>query len=166
MENKEVKYDLDGYEAVTPALLELINQFPGLYENEKIYFSDLSEDGGIALMPLNGSIIETERKSVTGKVYQTCQYPFFIIYRVAAPSSARKQAIKEWLDTLGKWVEKQKISIGNEEYKLSEYPQLTENREFLSIKRQSPSYLYDKADNGIEDWAIYITARYSNEFKM
>lgn len=166
MANEEVKYDLDGYEAVTPALLELVNQFPGLYENEKILFSSLAEDGGIGLMPLNGSVIETEKRSITGKVYQTCQYPFFIIYRVASPSSARKQSIKEWLDTLGKWIEKQKITIDDMDYKLSLYPVLTDNREFLSIKRQSPSYLYDKSENGIEDWVIYITARYSNEFKI
>ena len=33
---KPVKYDVDGYEAVTDALVSLLNSFPGLEEDEKI----------------------------------------------------------------------------------------------------------------------------------
>ena len=35
-EQKQVKYDIDGYEAVTSALRELLNQFPGFSEGDEI----------------------------------------------------------------------------------------------------------------------------------
>ena len=40
-ENKTVKYDIDGYEAVTSALRELLNQYPALYASDEIAFSTL-----------------------------------------------------------------------------------------------------------------------------
>ena len=40
--------DIDGSEAVSAVLMKLLNQFPGLKENEKITFSTLTETSGIA----------------------------------------------------------------------------------------------------------------------
>ena len=40
-EQNTVKYDVDGYEAVTSALRELLNQYPGLERGEEITFSVL-----------------------------------------------------------------------------------------------------------------------------
>lgn len=165
MAEKEVKYDLDGYEAVTSALRELLNQYPGLQQTgDEITFSVLSEDGGKAMFPISGAIIESEKRFILGDIRQVCLYPFYVIYRAAGLSENRKASVKEWLDNLGRWLEGQKVNINGIVYKLDQYPELTGKRRFLSISRQTPAYLSAQNANQTEDWAIYISARYQNEF--
>lgn len=163
-EQKTVKYDIDGYEAVTAALRELINQYPALSEGDEISFSTLAEDSGKAMFPVSGAVIETERRSVTGKVTEVCLYPFYVIYRAAGLTENNKARIKEWLDSLGKWLEQKKVLINGTEYLLEEYPPLTDGRKFLSISRQTPAYLDTVNENQSENWAIYISARYQYEY--
>lgn len=165
MAEKQVKYDLDGYDAVTAALRELLNSYPGLQQTgDEITFSVLSEDGGKAMFPISGAIIETEKRFILGDVRQVCLYPFFVIYRAAGLSENRKASVKEWLDNLGRWLEGQIVRINNADYRLDQYPELSGNRRFLTITRQTPAYLSAQNENQSEDWAIYITARYQNDF--
>ena len=164
-EEKQVKYDIDGYEAVTSALRELLNQYPNLSEGDEIAFSTLGEDSGKAMFPISGAVVETEKRTVTGKVTKVCLYPFYVIYRASGLSENRKAKVKEWLDTLGKWLEQQKVLIDGTKYQLGEYPPLTDGRKFLSIERQTPSYLDTVNENQSENWAIYISARYQYEYR-
>lgn len=165
MAEKQVKFDVDGYEAVTAALRELLNQYPGLQQTgDEISFSTLGEDSGKTMYPISGAVIEQEQRFILGDVRQICQYPFHVVYRAAGLSENRKAAVKEWLDNLGRWLEGQKIRIDNAEYQMEGYPPLSDNRRFLSISRQTPAYLLAINDNNSEDWAIYISARYVNEF--
>lgn len=164
-EEKQVKYDIDGYEAVTSALRELLNQYPALPENDEIAFATLGEDSGKAMFPVSSSVIETQKISVTGKVTEVCLYPFYLIYRASGLNENRKARVKEWLDTLGKWLEQKTVLIDGEEYQLSEYPPLTDGRKFLSIERQTSSYLDTVNENQSENWAIYISARYQYEYR-
>lgn len=163
-EQKQVKYDVDGYDAVTSALRELLNQYPAL-DDEEITFSVLEETSGIGMFPVSGAVVETEKRSVTGKVTEVCLYPFYIIYRASGLNENRKARVKEWLDTLGKWLEQKKVLIDGEEYTLSELPPLTEGRKFLSIERQTPAYLENTNEDKTEDWAVYISARYQYEYQ-
>lgn len=163
-EQKEVLYDIDSFDVVTSAILDLINQFPGLADGDDITFAVLGEDGGKAMFPVSGAVIETEKKSVTGQITQVCLYPFYVVYRAKALSEGRKAGVKEWLDNLGKWLEKQEIIINDTEYRIMDYPALTGRRKFLSIARQTSGYLDSVNDNKSENWAIYISARYENKF--
>ena len=162
---KIVKYDIDGYEKVTTALTELLNQYPALDSGEEITFSVLEETSGIGMFPVSGAVVETEKRSVTGKVTEVCLYPFYIIYRASGLNENRKARVKEWLDTLGKWLEQKNVLIDGEEYTLSELPLLTDGRKFLSISRQTPAYLDNTNEDKTEDWAIYISARYQYEYR-
>lgn len=162
---KIVKYDIDGYEKVTTALTELLNQYPALDSGEEITFSVLEETSGIGMFPVSGAVVETEKRSVTGKVTEVCLYPFYIIYRASGLNENRKARVKEWLDTLGKWLEQKKVLIDGEEYTLSELPPLTDGRKFLSISRQTPAYFDNTNEDKAEDWAIYISARYQYEYQ-
>lgn len=166
MENEKiVKYDIDGYEKVTTALTELLNQYPALDSGEEITFSVLEETSGIGMFPVSGAVVETEKTTITGKVTKVCLYPFYVVYRASGLNESRKARVKEWLDTLGKWLEQQKVVIDGEEYVLSELPPLTDGRKFLSIERQSPAYLDNTNEDKTEDWAIYISARYQYEYQ-
>lgn len=164
-EEKTVKYDVDGHEAVTSALRELLNQYPGLSVGDEIAFSTLEEESGKAMFPISGAVVETEKTTITGKVTKVCLYPFYVIYRASGLNEKRKERVKEWLDTLGKWLEQQTVIIDGEEYRLEEYPPLTGGRKFLSVERQTPSYLDTVNENQSENWAIYISARYQYEYR-
>ena len=99
---KPVTYDVDGYDIATKALETVLNTFPGLQPTEKIKFSSLKEDDGIAFYPVSGAVVASEKKYITGIVDQLCNYPFYIVYRSAPTTPGIKTEIKEFLDTLGK----------------------------------------------------------------
>jgi hypothetical protein len=161
---KEIRYDLNGIPVITDALISLLNVYPGLMDGDEITFADLDEEGGITIVPISGAVIETEKTDITDHVTQVCLYPFYVIYREKDLSERRKIKTKEWLDNLGMWLERQIVTINNTEYQLEEYPDLTGDRKFLSIERQSPAYLDKNEEDATEDWVIYISARYQNEF--
>ena len=159
-----ILFDVEGYEALTPAILDLLNQYPGLEEGKSFSFSKLSERGGLAMFPNTGAVINTQRISVIGKVYQECVYPFFVYYRAGGLSESRKVSLKEWLDNLGRWLERQPVKIGDETFTLENYPELTQDRKIIYFQRQSPAYLEGISEDKIEDWVIAINLRYSNSF--
>lgn len=159
-----VRYDVDGHEVVTDALLELVNQYSELTGDERIQFSTLPDDGGVSFYPVSGAVIESERTDITGHTERTCLYPFTIVYRAANLTANRKLSVKEWLDRLGRWLERQTVTINETEHRLEEYPPLTGNRKILSIERQTPAFLDEPNEDKTEDWQISISARYVCEF--
>lgn len=168
-ERKQIRFDADGPNAqgtdiITTAIRQLLNQFPGLNYGESISFSTLSPEEGISIFPISGAVIEKETADITDHVTQICLYPFYVVYRSGSLNQNRKANVKEWLDNLGRWLERQPVSIDEMEYKLLKYPRLTGKRKFLSISRQTPAYLDSVTDGKVEDWAIYISARYQYEF--
>lgn len=161
---EQIKYDVDGYETITAALLDLLNQYPGLDDGYEIALAALDESSGISMFPISGAVVESEKRFITGKTTQICLYPFYVIYRASGLSEGRKAAVKEWLDSLGRWLEGRAVTVKGSEHQLQEYPALTGDRKFLSIVRQSPAYLDTVNENKSENWAVYITARYQNNF--
>ena len=100
--------DIDGSEAVSKILLDLLNKFPGLTTgNKSILFSTLSDASGIGFFPISGAALQNSTEDVTGHVTQVCQYPFNVVYRAAPKSETQRIRIKEFLDALGKWLERQ-----------------------------------------------------------
>lgn len=162
--DKETRYDIEGFDVITNALRQLLNKFPGLRNGKEVSFSYLEDKSGISIYPSSGAIIEREHEGITGHVTQTCLYPFHVIYRVYNLNENRKAAIKEWLDNLGRWLERQEIVIDGVRHRMEQYPELTGNRKILTIERKTPGYLDGTNDNGSEDWGVLITLRYRNEF--
>ena len=124
----------------------------------------LGDDSGIAMFPATGSAIMSEYEDITGSVEQECIYRFFVIYRAAGLSEQNKSELKEWLDNLGRWLEGQSISKNGTAYKLS-YPELTDSRKIKTIRRESQAYLDSENENKSENWAISLSARYTNKFE-
>lgn len=157
--------DIDGTEAVSKVLLTLLNTFPGLSQDQSILFATLGEASGMGFFPTTGAAFLRDTEDVTGHVTQVCLYPFSVIYRAAPKSEAQRMRIKEYLDTLGKWLEQQPVTINGSEYRLEAYPALaSENRTIKSIARSSPAYINGVYQDGVEDWIITARLTYDNEF--
>lgn len=162
---KETKYDLDGYEIVKDAILDLINQSTIIPEKERLTFGVLSEKQGFAMVPNSSSIVESEKKDIVGNVTEECYYPFTLVYRASGMNEKRKSEIAEMLDNIGKYLEKKELLIKGSKLKLEEYPLLTENRTFTNINRITNAYLANVYEDRSEDWEIRINARYRNKYK-
>ena len=79
-EKKPVKYDIDGFDVITTALQELVNQFPELREGDEIAFSTLDDASGKAMFPVSGAVIESEKESNHwSRPTQVCLYPIFVV---------------------------------------------------------------------------------------
>lgn len=165
-ERKPIGRDATGYEVITKAMKDLLNQFPGLLSGEEVKYEELGEDSGIAFSNDAGALVYTEREDVIGGIHQTCQYPFFVVYRAASSAKERqKMSIQEFLDAFGKWLCKEPAVIDGETYKLSSYPNLAGGRRITRITRDN-SYGTDPQESGVQDWLLPVTVRYTNDFKL
>ena len=157
--------DIDGSDAVSSVLKSLLNEFPGLGEKQSVTFATLSESSGIGFFPTSGAVFLKNIESITGHVMQVCVYPFLVIYRSAPKTETQRLRIKEFLDALGKWLERQPVTINDTEYRLGGYPALESgNRVIKNISRTSPAYISSAYQDGIEDWTLSVRLQYENEF--
>ena len=159
----EVRYDLDNYEYISKALRDLVNSYPRL-GSDAISFSEVDEEEGTAFIPTSGAVIVREVNDITGHTEQDCVYPFTIITKAGGLSERNKLNTKEWLDTLGRWLERQPITDGNSVYQMESYPTLTGDRKIKKIERTQPSYLSEVTEDNVETWAISLQATYTVEF--
>jgi hypothetical protein len=163
-EVKPIGTDASGYELLTRAVKDLLNQFPGL-NGQKIYFEELGEEDGIAFSADAGSLVMSERRSITDHVTQNCQFPFLVVYRASTTREYQKMNVANFLDTLGKWLCKEAVEIGGAEYRLSAYPQLSDGRKITRITR-SNTYGAVPNENKSQDWILPVSVQYTNEFDM
>lgn len=164
MTKKEIKTDVEGYEIITNALLDLINSYPELVkENIQVDFSTLKEDSGFSMFPQPSAVVIEEIENICGDVEQTCQYPFHLVFRVNTKAETRKIKTKDLLDNLGKWLEKQPVT--ENQHKLTDYPILTHGRKITKINRITTAGLDSVSEKGVEDWVIGISLNYINNFE-
>lgn len=162
--NTTVKFDVDGSEIVSKVLLELLNKCPALC-GKKVTFSTLGEDEGLGFFPSVGAAITSETETITGDVHQVCAYPFDVVLRCAPKTEVARIRCKELLDAIGRWLERQPITVNGEMHTMDAYPALTEgNRKIRAISRTSPSHLNAVYQNGVEDWLFSGSLRYENNF--
>lgn len=163
-ELKPIGADASGHEAVTNAVLDLLNSYPGL-DGKEIYFEEIGDADGIAFSSDSGPLVMTERRSITDHVFQTCQYPFFVIYRSTTTREYQKLYIQSFLDSLGQWLCKEAIEIDGTKYQLRSYPDLSKNRKITRITREN-SYGLTPNENKSQDWMLPVTIQYTNEFDL
>lgn len=163
-ERKPIGKDASGYDVLTIAVKALLNQFPGLYENETVKFEELSEDSGIAFSADNGALIFSGTEDVLGGVRQTCQYPFYIIYRTSSTKERQKMSIQEFLDTFGKWLCREPVVIDGSEQRLSNYPTLSQGRKITKVTRDN-SYGLEPQESGVQDWILPVSIEYKYDFE-
>lgn len=136
------------YDSVAGAVLALANGFPGLKEGQRLAFASLDETEGLAIFPVEGEATEEVHRSVTGRIRRICSWDFQAVCRTGGFDEGRRQAVADWLDELGRWMEEQ------------EAPALTEGRRILSLRRAGmPRQAVRPADR-TETWVMEMTARY------
>ena len=154
-----------GTDALSGALLELLNSFPGLGE-KTVTFASIDEASGIAVFPTSGTAVKSESKDVAGNVRQICLYPFKLIYRAAPRSEIQRMRIRGLLDSIGRWLELQTVCVGSEICRLKGYPELSEvNAVIKHIGRGGPSHIGAARSDGIEDWEILLIVSVEIEFE-
>ena len=163
-ELKPIGSDVDGFEILTNAVLELLSQFPGLNGRE-ILFEELGKESGIAFSANNGALVMSERRSITDHVRQNCQYPFFIVYRTASTQEYQKLQVQAFFDAIGKWLCREPAVVNGETVRLKSYPALSDDRKITRITR-SNSYGLEPSSDGVQDWLMPVTVEYTNEFDM
>lgn len=156
---------IDVDSSVSDTLLTLINQFPGFSTPKTVKFNTLSDTSGVGFYPASGASLLSDTESITGHVKQECLYPFNIVYRAAPKSEDQRLRIKEFLDTIGKWLERQPVIVNQTEHRIDKYPELASgNRVIKTISRTSQAYLNAAYQDGVEDWIISANLKYENEF--
>lgn len=86
MADKPIGVDATGYDILTDAMKALLNQYPGLHDNEIIKFEELGKESGIAFSADNGALIYSEKEDVCGVMHQVCQVSILC----AIPNSIRQ----------------------------------------------------------------------------
>lgn len=162
-EKNQYPIDIDGSEIVSTALRTLLNQFPGLGD-KRIAFAHLNDTNGIAFFPTSGAALLSSTEDITGHVKQECMYPFTVVYRAAPKNESARIRMKELLDTLGRWLEMQPVTVSRKTYQLTSYPALEQGRVIKYIKRTNPAHYNAAYQDGVEDWLIALTLKYDSEF--
>jgi hypothetical protein len=164
MAQTQLRADVDGDKRISKVLVDLLNTFPGLPSGKTIAFSTLEETSGMGVFPLSGAAILTHKESITGHVRQTCLYAFAIIYRAAPANEDQRLYIKEWLDSLGKWLERAPVELSDETYQLEAYPATNDSRVIKSIARTQQANCDRVYEDGVEDWVLRCSLNYTNEY--
>lgn len=160
---KPISIDGEGFDIVKNAVIDLMNQYPGM-EGRKVSYMGLTEESGISIEPESGALIYSQSKDIVGNVVQKCQFPFFVVYRSGASSEYQKLNINDFLDTLGAWVCREPVQIDGVSHRLSSYPKMSGNRRITDVVRFN-SYALAPNQNGTQDWVIPITVNYIHEFE-
>jgi hypothetical protein len=167
-ERKPIGKDASGYDVLTIAVKALLNQFPGLDQQQNPYtivrFEQLDDTSGIAFSSDDGALVFAETEDVLGVVHQTCRYPFYIVYRIAATKEKPKMNTQEFLDTFGKWLCKEPVEIDGVSYRLNVYPTLSQGRKITKVTRDN-SYGLEPQESGVQDWILPVSIEYKYDFE-
>lgn len=160
-EKKPIGLDASGYEVLTKAVLALLEGFARIAGKE-IRFEETDRESGIAFSADDGALIMSETPNILGGYHQTCQFPFYVVYRTASTQERQKLQAQTFLDSLGKWLCGEPAEIDGRLYILSEYPDLSHGRKITRITRAN-SYGLEPDKNGVQDWLLPVTVQYTNE---
>lgn len=164
MADKPIGKDASGETILTEAVRTLLNQYPGLEAGQKIRFEELQKEDGIAFSANNGALIMSEKEDVCGIMHQTCQFPFFVIYRTASQRERQKLNVQSFLDHLGQWICREPVAINGEEKRLKAFPTLLNGRTIKRITREN-SYGLEPQENGVQDWILPVTVQYKYDWE-
>ena len=158
---KPIGLDATGYEVLTKAVLALMMEYSEIVGKE-ILFEEIGKESGIAFSADDGALIMTETPNILGGYTQTCQYPFYVVYRTTSTQERQKLQVQTFLDSMGKWLCMEPAEINGEIHTLKKYPELTQGRKITRVTRLN-SYGLEPNNDGVQDWLLPVTVQYTNE---
>lgn len=161
---KPIGTDADGFTILQTAVKSVLNQYPDLLEGEVIRYGELDEKSGIAFFDDTGALVYNEHEDVCGVMHQVCQYQFLIVYRTSSGKERNKITIQEFLNSLGKWLCREPVTINGRTAFLEQFPELTGGRIIKRITRENP-YPTEPTKEGIQDWVLPMAVRYKYDFE-
>lgn len=160
-QEKPIGFDTSGFEVLQKAVLDLLNQYPGLNGKEILFEVLNPEYGNIAFSSDNGALVMSETEDILGGINQKCQYPFYIVYRTASADEKQKLRVVTFLDSLGKWLCKEPAEINGKMHIISSYPDLSQGRKITRVTR-SIAYGLEPTPDAVQDWLLPVTVFYKN----
>lgn len=160
-EPKPIGLDATGYEVLTKAVLALMMEYSEIVGKE-ILFEEIGKESGIAFSADDGALIMAETPNILGGYTQTCQYPFYVVYRTTSTQERQKLQVQTFLDSMGKWLCMEPAEINGEIHTLKKYPELTQGRKITRVTRLN-SYGLEPNNDGVQDWLLPVTVQYTNE---
>lgn len=136
------------FDSVAQAALAAVNGWPELGEGRRFAFAFLPEEGGLALFPAEGSLLEAQTRSVTGRVWQRRRLPFRLVCRVGGLTETRRQTLAAWLERLGRYLQ------------TADYPVLSGMRRLLTIQPAAAPRPEEYQNDNSETWVMDMTAQY------
>lgn len=149
----DLKVDTRDGVMLTKPLLDFLNRYPNLQFGESIVFGDASHKDGLAMYPIGGALVVSETEDITGGHESNRQYPFYVVHKGGTGSSNRAISIKDFLDELGAWCERQDYSSLN-----------TSEIEVTAIDRQTVAAMESIEEDGTENWTIAISLFYTKRW--
>lgn len=149
----KVRIDTKDSAMLTNPILAFLNKYPKFQLGESIEFGDASHKEGLAMYPVSGALVVSETEDITGGHESNRQYPFYLVYKSGTGAASRAISIKELLDDIGAWCEKQDYSAFNEL-----------GIEVTEISRQTVAAMDSIEENGTENWTISITLYYTKRW--
>lgn len=158
---KPIGVDSEGFEVLTSAILSLMKEYEEIIGTE-IYFEELGKDSGIAFSANDGALVMSEKQDILGGYMQTCQYPFYVVFRISGTRERQKLQAQIFLDSIGKWLCMEPAEIKGEVHILKKYPELTSNRKITRVTRLN-SYGLEPNSENVQDWILPVTVQYTNQ---
>lgn len=161
MDNNYSIISLSEQESVTLAIISLVNRFPDLplaVKSRGVSYYDMFpnfECMGIA--PQGSAIVE---KKFIGMSY-IGMIKFRLQYRYSTSNSSERIQKQSIISTIGEWLSRKTITRPDgTNYKLDEYPDISENINILSIDAVNRTILVDKSLSGYEDSILDLILKY------
>lgn len=167
MPEKIIGLDSVGYDLISNAIKEMVNKSQlAIDKGVKIKFAECDDKGGFAFFANSGALISEEHEDILGNVHQVCQYLFTILYRTNTTQEKAKVLVKDFLDSLGRWLGLQKVIYAGKEYEpLDGFPKLNGGMVIKKIELNNPCFQNAAYEGGIQDWIINLTVKYTNDFE-
>lgn len=145
--------------SVLEVIYKLIKECPFISDkNVKFDFLDIEEDT-IAVMSTPGACILSN--NILGGF--TGSLPFILGHKGRQSSDNRKIKTVDLLNNIGRWLGKEKVTIGDKEYVLTEYPVLSDNRKITRIEQQTVPYISDIDEKSNITYICTVKVTYCKE---
>lgn len=145
-------------EIIGKAIYTLMLSCPALPTGTKTNYGDIGSNT-IGMFAEQGAIVR--ERYVNGAF--AAQFPFGLLYRSKPDTDAERIAREQTLSNIAKWLCGKEITLDNQQYRLSEYPVLTDGRKITEIEQRQTVYPVGKLEDGSVDYQVHLMIEYKKK---